>query len=62
MKRIMFTTGVCLAFAWVVGCGSERPSVVETRISDEDQRAAEQSISQYDTPEYAESMSSQNRP
>ncbi|MEE2937689.1 MAG: hypothetical protein VYA84_16990 [Planctomycetota bacterium] len=61
MKRCISPTTLCLLLSSLVGCGSDNANVVvETEISDKDQRAADQSVSQYDTPDYAESMSSQN--
>jgi len=49
-----------LMFTAAVGCGSSGPMVVKPEVSPEDQSAAEQSVSQHDSDEYANSMSQQN--
>lgn len=56
----------CGAFGLMIvavgGCGSDVPKVIKADVSAEDQQAAERSISQHDSDEYAKSISEQNGP
>ena len=49
-----------LLVAAAIRCGSARTSVVKPEPPPEDQMAAEQSVSQHDSDDYAKSMSEQN--
>lgn len=72
MKQIMKCIGLVhkqlggLALGCVIvaasGCGANAPKVIKANVSAEDQQAAERSISEHDSDEYAKSISGQNGP
>ena len=65
MKKLLMSNLVWIGMsgllvAAALGCGSAGTSVVKPELSPEDQMAAEQSVSQHETDDYAKSMSEQN--
>lgn len=72
MERIMKWTDLvkkaccCVALGLVImlesGCGAAPSEVIKANVSEEDQNAAESSVLQHDSDDYAKSISEQNGP
>lgn len=60
MNKLVWVGMPGLLVVAAIGCGSAGTSVVKPELSPEDQMAAEQSVSQHDSDDYAKSMSEQN--
>ncbi len=56
MKRILSILLPSVVTLMVVGCTPAGPTLIEPQISAEDQRLADQSISERDSEEYAKSF------
>ncbi len=56
MRKCLFSLLAVCSLTFVVGCGGHKAQVVDTQISDEDQKTADETIQQYGSAEYAESQ------
>ncbi|MFK8113013.1 MAG: hypothetical protein AB8B91_12475 [Rubripirellula sp.] len=53
----------CVALGLIIGCGGGggEPTAVETTVSQEDQKVADDTAAEYDSDEYAKAMAAQNK-